>query len=245
MNLLETHLVFDKPEYSATAMLAESYTKKMDSEQLSRTPQRLIQHTEIPNTPDIPTPPSKASTQSWDSDNNGPRPQTPPPPPIRSETDRDTRIKIQTALLFNHSYQEIREKLGVTDKQIWWAKHHRLTPQKRRKYLQRLKTPQKTILKNWLLASPAHRRLPYRTISVLLPELYAGEQAIRTAMQEMGYCRRASKKKGFSTDPRVIALRKAFAEEAITWSRERVQRQIFSDEVWAMGGAHTTSFVTV
>ena len=61
----------------------------------------------------------------------------------------------------------------------------------------------------------------------------------------MGYCRRTSKRKGFSDDEGVMALRKAFAEDAITWSRERVQRQMFTDEVWAMGGAHTTSFVTV
>jgi transposase len=64
-------------------------------------------------------------------------------------------------------------------------------------------------------------------------------------MQDLGYCRRASKKKGFSTDLKVMALRKAFAEEGIKWTRERVQRQMFTDEVWAMGGAHTTSFVTV
>jgi len=36
-----------------------------------------------------------------------------------------------------------------------------------------------------------------------------------------------------------------FAEEAITWTPERLFHQIFSDEVWAMGGAHTQSYVTV
>jgi len=42
-----------------------------------------------------------------------------------------------------------------------------------------------------------------------------------------------------------MAERVAFAEEGITWSRERVQKQMFSDEVWAMGGAYTDSWVTV
>jgi hypothetical protein len=36
-----------------------------------------------------------------------------------------------------------------------------------------------------------------------------------------------------------------FAEEGLTWSRERVKNQAFSDEVWAMGGLFTTSYVTV
>ena len=31
----------------------------------------------------------------------------------------------------------------------------------------------------------------------------------------------------------------------VPWTRERLYRQIFSDEVWAKGGAHTVSFVTV
>jgi hypothetical protein len=39
--------------------------------------------------------------------------------------------------------------------------------------------------------------------------------------------------------------RVAFAKEGITWSRERLYHQVFSDEVWAMGGAHTVSYVTV
>jgi hypothetical protein len=36
-----------------------------------------------------------------------------------------------------------------------------------------------------------------------------------------------------------------FAREAINWSQERLFSQIFSDEVWAIGGAHTYLFVTV
>jgi hypothetical protein len=35
-----------------------------------------------------------------------------------------------------------------------------------------------------------------------------------------------------------------FAKEGLTLSRERVENQIFSDEVWAMGGPFTTSYVT-
>jgi hypothetical protein len=54
-----------------------------------------------------------------------------------------------------------------------------------------------------------------------------------------------AKRKGFSDDPEVMAKRLAFAQEGITWTLDRLFHQIFSDEVWAMGGAHTQSYVTV
>jgi hypothetical protein len=59
------------------------------------------------------------------------------------------------------------------------------------------------------------------------------------------YCQRASKKKGFLEDLEVMAEQVAFAEEGLTWTRERVKNQIFSDKVWAIGGPFTTSYVTV
>jgi hypothetical protein len=36
-----------------------------------------------------------------------------------------------------------------------------------------------------------------------------------------------------------------FAEEGKTWTPKRLFHQVFSDEVWAMGGAHTQSYITV
>jgi len=42
-----------------------------------------------------------------------------------------------------------------------------------------------------------------------------------------------------------MAERLAFAQQGIQWTRERLYHQIFSDEVWAMGGAHTEEYVTV
>lgn len=42
-----------------------------------------------------------------------------------------------------------------------------------------------------------------------------------------------------------MAKRLAFAQEAIQWSRERLQNTVFADEVQATGGAHTVSYVTV
>jgi len=42
-----------------------------------------------------------------------------------------------------------------------------------------------------------------------------------------------------------MAERLAFAEDGKTWSKERLYNQIFLDEVWTHGGAHTQSYVTV
>lgn len=51
--------------------------------------------------------------------------------------------------------------------------------------------------------------------------------------------------KGFSEEPDVLQERLAFAREGILRPRDKVLRQMFTDEVWAMGGPFTTSYVTV
>ena len=178
------------------------------------------------------------------------QPALPPTLPIRrarsNETSRDTRLQVQAALLCKVLYAQIIDTFKVTARQITYIKYHRATPQKttcRAKPL--LKTPEKRILQQWLQESPSYRRVPYQYIPRYFPEIGAGEQAFRTVINNLGYTCRASKKKGFSTDPVVMAKRLAFAQEAIQWSRERLYNQVFSDEVWAMGRAHTTSHVTV
>jgi hypothetical protein len=162
-------------------------------------------------------------------------------------TSRDDRIAIQTALLFKIPHKKIRKVLKVTESQIEYAREHRVTPQKCRCGQKPLiKTPQRNRLEQWLLKSPSHRRMKYESIPRSIPELSTvREQAIKTAFDLLGYCRRASKKKGFSENPDVMTERVAFAEEGLTWTRERVENQIFSDKVWAMGGPFTTSYVTV
>ena len=64
-------------------------------------------------------------------------------------------------------------------------------------------------------------------------------------MRKLGYCRRTAKKKGFSDDPDIWYLRVEFAEIGLLMTKEQVRNIVFSDEVWAMAGAYTTSFVTV
>lgn len=70
-------------------------------------------------------------------------------------------------------------------------------------------------------------------------------QAITTAIKSIGYIQRTAPKKGYSNDPDIKKERVEFAREGITWDRTRLYNQIFSDEIWAMGGAHTVQYITV
>ncbi|PMD53827.1 uncharacterized protein K444DRAFT_618308 [Hyaloscypha bicolor E] len=148
------------------------------------------------------------------------------------ECTRDKRLQIQIALLFKIPWAQIKEILDVSDSQITHAKTHRLTPQKTKAGRHaKLHTPEKTTLKEWLLSSPSHRHVAYHKIPHFLPQLYASEKAIRTAIDGIDYYRRVSRKKGLD-----------LAEDGSTWPRSRIQQVCFIDEVWAFGGAHTNSF---
>jgi hypothetical protein len=161
--------------------------------------------------PETPLPLSQLSTQSWDSQ-DGPRPSSQnglqpdalttqstleslqtPKRSYSLETSRDTRLMIQTALLFEIPYREICRRLNVTECQIKWVKKHRLTPQKTRAGRPvKLHTPQRRELETWLLnsPSPSHCRVPSRNIPLYLPELSDGEKS--TAFKGLGCCRRTS-----------------------------------------------------
>jgi hypothetical protein len=66
-----------------------------------------------------------------------------------------------------------------------------------------------------------------------------GAEAIRTAFEKEEYGYRVAKCKGFSDDPEVMAYRVRFAKEGLTGIQQRLEEQIFSDEVWEFGGAFT------
>jgi hypothetical protein len=177
-----------------------------------------------------------------------PLPQTPQKQYTRPTT-RSDRIRIKTALDFNISPASIYKKYGYTEKQIRLAKQH-LTPQKNRcRRKPKVNTPTRHRLEQWLLQSPSHRHIPFRHVREFAPpELGLQDcrgQAVRTAFKLVGYGRRVAKRKGFSDDPEVIQERIDFTEEGKTWTPERLFHQFFSDEVWAMGGVHTQSYITV
>jgi hypothetical protein len=63
---------------------------------------------------------------------------------------------------------------------------------------------------------------------------------MRTNFKLVRYGRRVAKRKGFSDHPDVMAKRVPFAKlKGRTWVPERFFLHIFSDELWASGGAHT------
>jgi len=177
-----------------------------------------------------------------------PEPQIPRTPRRKAcDTDRDLRLQIKTALFFKIPWKEIKERLNVSYDQIAYANRHRLTPQKRkcgRPIL--LNTLRRQQLHKWLLTSPSRRYIPWKAIPLCAPEFSdVGEKAIISAMKALGYKRRPAVKKGFSDDPDVMEARLLFAQEGITWDRHRIACILFSDEVWAKGGAHTIEWITM
>ena len=84
------------------------------------------------------------------------------------------------------------------------------------------------------MESPSHRAVAFHNMPHCIPFLQVnciGEKAVQTALKALGYVRRTRKRKGFSNEPEVMAARVEFAQDGITWSRQRVQKQAFSDEV--------------
>nr|CCA28216.1 hypothetical protein ALNC14_143600 [Albugo laibachii Nc14] len=103
-------------------------------------------------------------------------------------------------------------------------------------------------LASWIRREPYNRRVPFQSIPDLAPELELkghGMKAIRTALKSQGFGRRVSKRKGFSCLENHKEQRLRFALSARDWDRERLNSQIFSDEVWAYWGANARNFVTV
>jgi hypothetical protein len=181
-------------------------------------------------------------------------PRTPPTRPRARETTRTDRIRIKTALDWgtpHKVWRKYKDTYGYTLRQILKTQRRStITPQKKGKVGRKPVIPAEKVaqLKEWLLANPLHRHVSFYHLPAYAPELGLQEygfEAIRTAFRSIGYGRRVAKRKGFSDDPAVMRQRVAFAMEGLTWSRERLFSQAFSDEVWAHGGAFTQSYVTV
>ncbi|PMD43874.1 hypothetical protein L207DRAFT_508660 [Hyaloscypha variabilis F] len=207
----------------------------MDISRLLNTPTRPRITTNLPPVPLIPRTPTRKRQ------------------PRATETTRTNRIRIKTALDWA-SPRTVRKKYkdeyGYTLQQILDARRQPLTPRKKGNVGRKPTIPAEKVakLKEWLLSNPAHRHVSFYHLPTYAPDLGLQEygfEAIRTAFKSIGYGRRVAKRKGFSDDPDVMRQRVEFAREGLTWTRERLFLQCFSDEVWAYGGAFTQSYVTV
>lgn len=124
----------------------------------------------------------------------------------RTNTTRDQRLQIKTALLFGHKPKEISDVLGVSCHQIAYAAKAPLTPQHHKKSPgPSITTPQRARIVKWLEGSPSRRRYRYDQYASQIqkddPALYAelksvGPKAFKTAMKLAGYKRKLDKRKG-------------------------------------------------
>ena len=71
--------------------------------------------------------------------------------------------------------------------------------------------------------------MPLRAPGLHLQDV--GEKALHATFDLLGYCQRTSKMKGYSEDLEVMAERLAFAQDGVTWSRARLESQLFTNEV--------------
>lgn len=101
---------------------------------------------------------------------------------------------------------------------------------------------------SWLSLDPSHRWLPFRKIPSAPPEFQleqVGGRAIRSAIQAQEFNRRGLEKKGFSSIERVNEAHLEFTRERMTWNREELLQQAFSDEHWNYGYNLTQSHITI
>jgi hypothetical protein len=135
-------------------------------------------YTSLPSPPHTPSP-SLPHTPSLE----------PPRTPRREralETTRTDRIRIKTALEFNHSPRSIQAKFGYTLRQIQLARHARLTPRKHKAGRKpAIRSSQRAFLEEWLQDSPSHQQRPWRYIPFTAPEeeLNHGAWATKTALE--------------------------------------------------------------
>ena len=148
-----------------------------------------------------------------------------------------------------HSVSEIARNFGYSRDQIYYVQRNGTEVKSKNSGRHAAISQEKAVqLKNWLLSDPRHRFVPFGKIPSLAPQLDLGQngmKAIRRAFQSQGYERRTSKRKGFSDTPEHRQNRLEFALDAIQWTPERLSQQMFSDEVWAHGGANTRRSCTV
>lgn len=167
----------------------------------------------------------------------------------RRDSTQDDRLKIKTALDLGLSMKEISAAFGFSSRQIYHVRKNGLESGKKR--IGRRPAILDDIaqeLVRWLHSNPNFRHVPYRIIPNLAPGLnlnHLGMKAIRAAFKSQGYGRRVSKKKGLSDRLVHRQMRLNFATRAFLGTPQRLSEQIFSDDVWACGGANSRRFVTI
>ena len=153
----------------------------------------LANQLDRPSTPP-PPPPLPISTPSSSAYPEAPPPPPTAPPPPVYQTTRDQRLQAQTLHDIGLTYTQIRAQLGLTLRQIQYALHHRVTPQKRPGRPSVLTQEEVAEIIDWVCALKGNRRTPWAKIPDIL-ELNVGYCAVRTALRNAGFSRRVARRK--------------------------------------------------
>ena len=166
-----------------------------------------------------------------------------PSTPKRAQLTRDQRIQVHTLIGIHWTPRRISTHLKLTQRQVKYAREHRLTPQKQRcgpKPM--LDTPSRTRLIHHVRQSKETRRMPYYKLAIQL-EWNVSESTIRKALQKEGFNRRVARRKPpISEVNRLARLR--WAWEHVDWTREQWDTILWTDETWVTAGKHTKTWVT-
>ena len=118
-----------------------------------------------------------------------------PSTPKRTELTRDQRLQVYTLSKIGWDAPKIAAHLKISQRQVQYAKQHRLTPQKQRCGFKALiTTPHRQELIRFIRSSKKTRRMPYQEVAIKL-NWNVSETSIRRALQKEGLFRRVARKK--------------------------------------------------
>jgi len=173
---------------------------------------------------------------------NVPTPKTP-----THFASRDDRLRIQT--LYHDAGWTVTDILlqnpQITQRQVYYALTHRLTPQKHttgRHAL--LDTPHRKHLINWVTQSSFTREIPWAELPKWLEwESWCGSYALRAAFKKEGYTRAVRRRKAPLSETNRIK-RLDWATEHLVWTDEQWDTILWSDESWVQPGYHRRQWCT-
>ena len=166
-----------------------------------------------------------------------------PSTPKRTELTRDQRLQIHTLLEIGWDPPKIAAHLKISQRQVQYAKQHRLIPQKQRCGLKALiTTPHRRELIRFIRSSKKTRRMSYQEVAINL-NWNVSESSIRKALQKEGLFRRVTRKKSPISEANRVA-RLQWAWEHLNWTKEMWKTILWTDETWVKAGKHTRVWVT-
>jgi hypothetical protein len=163
--------------------------------------------------------------------------------PVRKQLTRDLRLQIRTLYQVGLGYAQIATQLGVTARQVQYARNHRLTPQNRRSGAPSVLDHEAIkYLISFVSATRVNRRLPYYQIPSAIGWPLVSEPIIQHALEKEGFRRHPARRKPVISEKNRLA-RLAWAVEHLEWTKEQWNLMLWTDETWVTN-RHTKIWVT-